>query len=80
MIQAYQARVARKVRGTSVTEGQTLYAVRKAGLFFIWSYSDKTFAEAMDAKLEGPKDKADREANWRDSLAQLKPSDRKSMK
>lgn len=65
-----------KRRGLNVTEGQTLYAVRKGTLYFIWSYVDKAFAEQMDAKLTGPVDMADEQANWRRTVGELTPSGR----
>ena len=70
MIVEFKAFLPRKVRGTNVAAGDTLYAVRKAGLFFIWAYADREMAEYIDgrAKLEG---QADTSANWRRNLRDL---------
>ena len=75
----YTARAARKVRGTNVEKGQTLYAIQKNNLYFIWSYSDLAFAKLMDGKLSGPEDNRDRGANWRKNLDDLCPSGRTEM-
>lgn len=80
MIEEYKAVRPRAVRGTTIEAGQQLYAIRKGFLYFIWSYSDRAFAEQMDAKLEGPENQQEREANWRAHLGDLVPSDRTSFK
>ena len=71
----YQAQHKRHVRGTRVEVGQTLYAVQKGSLFFIWAYTDEQTATKMDHKLgKGTTDPTDISANWRRSLEQLTPS------
>lgn len=68
----------RKVRGTDIKTGDTLYAIEKIfdgfRLYFIWAYSDKAMAEYIDSKLDGPTSQADRQANWRVSLTALTPT------
>jgi len=54
MLVTYSAVVPRKVHGTDVAAGQTLYAVKKGDLFFLCSYADENFARQMGAKLSGP--------------------------
>lgn len=72
----YKASHARKVRGTDVKKGQTLYAVQNKinGLFFIWSYTSKEQAEAIAAKV-GIDGVADEMANWRADISACIPSD-----
>jgi hypothetical protein len=76
MIEAYKSKHPRTLHGTDVAKGQTLYAVRKGDLYFIWSYSNRDFAEQMDKKLSTPTDPTDRAANWRQTTSELTPSDR----
>jgi hypothetical protein len=68
MLVEYKVKTARKVRGTDVAEGQTLYAVQKGDLFFIWSYTKRDSAVYIDEKTSGPESKADEAANWRRNL------------
>jgi len=76
MIEQFSAVRARNVRGTIVAIEQPLYAVKKGGMYFIWCYTDKTFAERMDEKLSGPSNPADEAANWRRNIRELVPSGR----
>lgn len=76
-IVTYHAKKSRAVRGTNVAEGQVLYAVSHSGRFFVWSYTDRNFAEKMDKRLEAHQpDAADIAANWRKSTSDLTPSGR----
>lgn len=78
MIVTYEAKRTRHVRGTRVEKGDTLYAVHRKNLYFIWSYTDRDMAEYMDQKLaEGPTSNVDRDANWRRDTEDLTPSDTK---
>jgi hypothetical protein len=81
MIIKYKATKARHVRGTDVKVGQTLYAVRKGDLYFIWSYSHKAMAEFIDREINRPETETDRLAKsspfWRRTTGELTPSDRK---
>lgn len=59
----------------AIAKGTKLYAVKKGGTYFIWSYIDKAAAEKMDVKLgTGPTDAIDNSANWRRDLTKLTPS------
>lgn len=73
----YRAVNARNVRGTKVEKGQILFAIRDtlSGLFFIWSYTDRAFAQVMLDRVR-PQSNADIQANWRDDVAKLTPSNR----
>ena len=77
MIVEFKSFMKRKVRGTNIELGQTLFAVAKNDYFFYWCYSDKATAEAIDRKLTGPTSQVDREANWRRDLRELRPTDTK---
>ena len=73
MIVAFTAKKARKVRGTDIKAGDTLYAIRKNGMYFIWCYIDAEFAKKIDEKAT-PGNATDISANWRHSLDELVPS------
>lgn len=75
MIVPFESHCDRRVRGTSIRKGQTLYAIRKRGLYFIWAYSNLEMAQSIDRDVEIGDD-TDRAANWRRSLDQLIPTDR----
>lgn len=77
MIFTYRSRKTRHVRGTKVSIGDELHAIRKGNLFFIWSYTDREMAEHMDDKLTGPESEVDRSANWRKSTTELTPTNTK---
>ena len=70
MIVEFKAFRPRKVRGTDVVEGQTLYAVWKHGLLFIWAYADREMAEYIDGRAK-PESENDIAANWRRNLRDL---------
>lgn len=77
MIEKFNSKREVNKRGTKVAIGQPLYAVRVGDLYFIWCYTDKTFAEKMNDKMSnGPVDERDRAANWRRTLGELVPSGR----
>lgn len=73
MLVKFTARKARKVRGTDIAVGDTLYAIKKGNYYFIWAYLHKDMAEWIDGRVE-PKPGVDIEANWRRSLDQLTPT------
>lgn len=65
----------------SVTVGQTLYAIRVSGLYWIWAYTTQAMAEVILAKFPyGPSDNLDLACNWRKNLSQLIPSDLEAKK
>lgn len=74
MIQSFKARAPRKVRGTDIKEGDTLYAIRRGNLYFIWSYLHREMAEWINARLANPADATDRAANWCTSPHHTKPT------
>ena len=74
MIVEYSAPKERFVRATKIVKGQTLYAIKHEGMYFVWSYSNKAMAEYIDAKVY-PQGELDISANWRYNLSQLIPSD-----
>lgn len=73
MVIAFTARKRRKVRGTHVEVGDTLYAVKKGDLFFIWAYVHRDMAEEIDRRVS-PGNRTDIAANWRHSLEELTPT------
>lgn len=70
---------ARKVRGTYVRAGQTLYAVYNAdfNLFWIWAYTDRDFAQTIANRIK-PGEASDIAANWRKHTEELTPTARNS--
>jgi hypothetical protein len=73
MLVKFTARKARKVRGTDIAVGDTLYAIKKGRYYFIWAYLDKDMAEWIDGIVK-PKPGVNIAANWRQSLDQLTPT------
>ena len=76
MIVQFTATKARKCRGTDVKVGDTLYAVRKGDLYFVWSYLDRASAEKIDLRVS-PGDATDVAANWRNSPHETTPTARR---
>lgn len=74
---SFASPVSRKVRGTNVRKGQTIYAIQDThtGLFWIWCYTDRAYAKRIANRVhpDGPTDIA---ANWRFSRLQLSATDR----
>jgi len=77
-LRVFNAFRSRKVRGTEIKQGDTLYAIynRDYRLYFIWCYKDKEFARKVMEKVE-PVSEADIQANWRRKMDQLVPTERK---
>lgn len=75
MLEKFNIKVGRKVRGTDVKAGQAVWAVKKGDLYFIWCYTNEETAKLLDRKLAGPTFPGDRGANWRERLDQLVPTD-----
>jgi len=66
----------RRVRGTNIKIGTTLYAVQDTHtrLYFIWAYTDRPTAEWIATRVH-PDSPADISANWRHDKAQLTPTE-----
>lgn len=74
----HYAKKARKVRGTDVKIGDKLYAIKhgKTGLFFIWTYVNREFAEKVSQRI-APNNPTDIAANWRKNVDELTPTNAK---
>ena len=68
----------RRVRGTHVSVGDTLYAIQdiRSRLYFIWCYTQLDQAEFIAGRVS-PKDATDIAANWRRSKNELTASGRR---
>jgi hypothetical protein len=72
----FQSNQRRKVRGTDVMPGDTLYAVQdtNTNYYFIWAYTNKEQAEYI-SRIARIENETDLGANWRRKLDQLIPTD-----
>lgn len=64
------------IEDTNLSDAVWLIQHEPTGLYWIWCYSNKEFAERMAAMLDAPRGAADRAANWRANPKQTCRSDR----